>query len=96
VAAVAVYAVPDPITGDQVMAALELHPGASFDPESFATKLFMSAFPSARAILFYSTPMSRHAPKQRSKRFALSSRPSKRTEPLRQAMLRESTMAPLR
>ena len=39
VAAVAVYAVPDPITGDQVMAALELHPGASFDPEGFATFL---------------------------------------------------------
>ena len=31
-AAVAVYGVPDPRSGDQVMAALELLPGASFDP----------------------------------------------------------------
>jgi fatty-acyl-CoA synthase len=33
---VAVYATPDPRTGDQVMAALELRPGASFDPAGFA------------------------------------------------------------
>jgi len=36
VAAVAVYAVPDPITGDQVMAALELRAGAAFEAEGFA------------------------------------------------------------
>lgn len=32
---VAVYAVPDPRTGDQVMAALELQPGTDFDAEAF-------------------------------------------------------------
>jgi fatty-acyl-CoA synthase len=32
---VAVYAVPDPRTGDQVMAALELAPGERFDPAAF-------------------------------------------------------------
>lgn len=37
---VAVYPVPDPQTGDQVMAALELRPGARFDPEAFAAWLF--------------------------------------------------------
>jgi len=35
-AAVAVYGVPDPVTGDQVMAAVELRPGRVFDPEEFA------------------------------------------------------------
>jgi fatty-acyl-CoA synthase len=35
----AVYAVPDPVVGDQVMAALELHPGATFDPAGFASFL---------------------------------------------------------
>ena len=35
----AVYAVPDPVVGDQVMAALELRPGAVFDPAAFATFL---------------------------------------------------------
>ncbi|HTZ08041.1 MAG TPA: AMP-binding protein, partial [Acidimicrobiales bacterium] len=35
----AVYAVPDTVAGDQVMAALELRPGASFDPEGFAAFL---------------------------------------------------------
>ncbi len=37
-AVVAVYGVPDPLTagGDQVMAAVELRPGAAFDPEGFA------------------------------------------------------------
>jgi fatty-acyl-CoA synthase len=35
-AAVAVYPVPDPRTGDQVMAALELLPGRAFDPDAFA------------------------------------------------------------
>jgi fatty-acyl-CoA synthase len=35
----AVYAVPDPVTGDQVMAALQLVEGAAFDPVSFATFL---------------------------------------------------------
>jgi fatty-acyl-CoA synthase len=32
----AVYAVPDPVTGDQVMAALEMTPGTAFDPDAFA------------------------------------------------------------
>ena len=32
---VAVYAVPDPRTGDQVMAAIEMKPGHEFDPSSF-------------------------------------------------------------
>jgi len=38
VSVVAVYAVPDTTTGvgDQVMAAVELRPGASFDPDGFA------------------------------------------------------------
>lgn len=35
VAAAAVYAVPDPVTGDQVMAALELEEGRGFDPVEF-------------------------------------------------------------
>ena len=35
VAAAAVYAVPDALSGDQVMAALELSPGASFDADAF-------------------------------------------------------------
>ncbi len=38
-AAVAVYAVPDPRSGDQVMAALELLPGRAFEPGSFAAFL---------------------------------------------------------
>jgi fatty-acyl-CoA synthase len=42
-AAVAVYAVPDARSGDQVMAALELLPGQRFDPESFAG--FLSSQP---------------------------------------------------
>ncbi|HVU71511.1 MAG TPA: AMP-binding protein [Mycobacteriales bacterium] len=37
----AVYGVPDPETGDQVMAALELLPGEAFDPDAFAA--FLSA-----------------------------------------------------
>ncbi len=36
---VAVYAVPDSRTGDQVMAAIELLPGVDFDPEAFAAFL---------------------------------------------------------
>jgi fatty-acyl-CoA synthase len=32
----AVYAVPDPGVGDRVMAALQLVPGATFDPAAFA------------------------------------------------------------
>src|SRR5918994_868934 len=32
----AVYAVPDPEVGDRVMAALQLRPGATFDPSGFA------------------------------------------------------------
>ena len=35
----AVYGVPDPDTGDQVMAALELLPGERFDPDAFAAFL---------------------------------------------------------
>ncbi|MFD9623257.1 AMP-binding protein [Streptomyces virginiae] len=35
-AAVAVYAVPDEVAGDQVMAALALRDGAAFDPDAFA------------------------------------------------------------
>ncbi|MFE0339223.1 AMP-binding protein, partial [Streptomyces sp. NPDC058955] len=42
-AGVAVYAVPDPVAGDQVMAALSLRPGASFDPGAFAA--FLAAQP---------------------------------------------------
>jgi fatty-acyl-CoA synthase len=38
-ATVAVYAVPDPRSGDQVMAALELLPGRAFDPDGFGTFL---------------------------------------------------------
>ena len=36
IAAVAVYPVPDPRSGDQVMAAIELLPDRTFDPELFA------------------------------------------------------------
>jgi fatty-acyl-CoA synthase len=43
VAAAAVYAVPDPRSGDQVMAAVDLRPGATFDPERFATFLLAQA-----------------------------------------------------
>jgi acyl-CoA synthetase (AMP-forming)/AMP-acid ligase II len=39
----AVYAVPDPDVGDRVMAALQLRPGATFDPEGFAA--FLAAQP---------------------------------------------------
>ncbi len=39
-AAIAVHAVPDPRTGDQVMAVVELLPGRQFDPDSFAHFLF--------------------------------------------------------
>jgi fatty-acyl-CoA synthase len=42
-AAVAVYAVPDPRSGDDVMAAVELRPGVAFDPDRFAA--FLSAQP---------------------------------------------------
>ncbi|MFI6948427.1 AMP-binding protein [Streptomyces sp. NPDC050422] len=38
-AAVAVYAVPDPVAGDQVMAALALRDGVPFDPEAFGAFL---------------------------------------------------------
>ncbi len=43
VAAAAVYAVPDPRSGDQVMATVELRPGAMFDPDGFAA--FLGAQP---------------------------------------------------
>jgi fatty-acyl-CoA synthase len=39
----AVYAVPDAVVGDQVMAAVELRPGAAFDPADFAA--FVAAQP---------------------------------------------------
>ncbi|MFD4631381.1 AMP-binding protein [Streptomyces sp. NPDC058284] len=42
-AAVAVYAVPDPVAGDQVMAALAPPPATSFSPTAFAA--FLSAQP---------------------------------------------------
>jgi fatty-acyl-CoA synthase len=35
----AVYAVPDPDVGDRVMTALQLRPGATFDPDGFASFL---------------------------------------------------------
>lgn len=38
-AAVAVYAVPDPVAGDQVMAALAMREGTAFDPSAFAAFL---------------------------------------------------------
>lgn len=40
---VAVYPVPDPVVGDQVMAALVLVPGAEFDPEKF--RVFLAEQP---------------------------------------------------
>jgi fatty-acyl-CoA synthase len=40
---VAVYPVPDATTGDQVMAAIELEPGAAFDPAGFSS--FLSSQP---------------------------------------------------
>ncbi len=40
---VAVYPVPDAATGDQVMAAIELEPGVTFDPAAFSS--FLSAQP---------------------------------------------------
>jgi fatty-acyl-CoA synthase len=43
VAAVAVHSVPDPRSGDQVMAALELLPGHAFDPDGFSA--FLAAQP---------------------------------------------------
>ncbi|MBW5484320.1 AMP-binding protein [Streptomyces bambusae] len=43
VAAAAVYAVPDEVAGDQVMAALVLRDGAVFDPDAFAA--FLAAQP---------------------------------------------------
>lgn len=39
----AVYAVPDPVTGDEVMVALQLRPEAGFDPDGFAA--FLAAQP---------------------------------------------------
>ncbi|WP_405921436.1 AMP-binding protein [Streptomyces sp. NBC_00122] len=42
-ASVAVYAVPDEVAGDQVMAALSLREGAVFDPEAF--EAFLAAQP---------------------------------------------------
>ena len=35
----AVYGVPDPVTGDQVMATLELRAGRTFDADEFAAFL---------------------------------------------------------
>lgn len=42
-AGVAVYAIPDPVAGDQVMTAIALREGASFDPAAFQE--FLSAQP---------------------------------------------------
>lgn len=42
-AAVAVYAVPDPVAGDQVMAAISPPPGVDFDPLAFAEFLLSQA-----------------------------------------------------
>lgn len=39
VEAVVVYGVPDPVSGDQVMAAVQLRPGAAFDPAAFGAFL---------------------------------------------------------
>jgi fatty-acyl-CoA synthase len=39
VSGVAVYPVPDTTTGDQVMAAIELAPGTTFDPDAFSAFL---------------------------------------------------------
>ncbi|HMF03762.1 MAG TPA: acyl-CoA synthetase, partial [Acidimicrobiia bacterium] len=39
----AVYAVPDPDVGDRVMATLQLHPDAAFEPDAFAA--FLAAQP---------------------------------------------------
>jgi len=38
-----VYAVPDPVSGDQVMAALQWRPGSVFDPDAFASFLTAQA-----------------------------------------------------
>jgi fatty-acyl-CoA synthase len=43
VRSVVVYGVPDPVTGDQVMASLELDDGLVFDPEAFSS--FLAAQP---------------------------------------------------
>jgi fatty-acyl-CoA synthase len=43
VGAVAVYGVPDPVTGDQVMCAIELRAGRSFDAEDFGRFLAAQA-----------------------------------------------------
>ena len=43
IAAAAVYSVPDPRSGDQVMAALEMLPGRTFDADAFAG--FLAAQP---------------------------------------------------
>jgi fatty-acyl-CoA synthase len=43
IAGVAVYGVPDPVTGDQVMAAVELHAERALDPEAFGR--FLTAQP---------------------------------------------------
>ncbi len=43
VRSVVVYGVPDPVTGDQVMASLELDDATAFDPDAFAT--FLAAQP---------------------------------------------------
>jgi fatty-acyl-CoA synthase len=43
VRSVVVYGVPDPVTGDQVMASLELDGGVGFDPEAFSSFLAAQA-----------------------------------------------------
>ncbi|KAB2341542.1 AMP-binding protein [Actinomadura rudentiformis] len=43
VAAAPVYAVPDPVTGDRVMCAIEVEPGRTFDPGEFGAFLAQQA-----------------------------------------------------
>jgi len=49
VAQAAVYGIPDPVVGDQCMAALVLRPGAAFDPVGFAAFLAEQADLSTKA-----------------------------------------------
>jgi len=49
VAQAAVYGIPDPVVGDQCMAALVLRPGATFDPDGFAAFLAEQADLSTKA-----------------------------------------------
>ena len=68
VAGSVVYAVPDPRTGDQVMAALELRSGATFNPGAFAAFLESSAtsVPSGHRSTYGSSRTSRSLRRERS------------------------------